>query len=127
MNGMSVWIAGARGQLGSAIYKILHENVNVEVLTSDLDVDVRNMVDVDSFASMNHPDVIINCAGMTDLAMCERNVEEAYRVNALGARNLSIAARKVNAKLIHISTDDVFDGTAKQPLNEFDRTNPLTV
>ena len=127
MNGMSVWIAGARGQLGYAIYKILHENVNVEVLTSDLDVDVRNMVDVDSFASMNHPDVIINCAGMTDLAMCERNVEEAYRVNALGARNLSIAARKVNAKLIHISTDDVFDGTAKQPLNEFDRTNPLTV
>lgn len=127
MNGLSVWIAGAKGQLGSAIYDILHEDVDIEVLTSDLDVDVTNMADVTAFANMSHPDVIINCAGMTDLAVCERNMEEAYRVNALGARNLGIAARKVNAKLIHISTDDVFDGTAEHPLTEFDTVNPKTV
>ena len=127
MSGLSVWIAGAKGQLGSAIYEILHRDVEIEVLTSDLDVNVTSLEAVRSFVNINHPDVVINCAGMTDLAMCERNVEEAYRVNALGARNLAIAARKVNAKLIHISTDDVFDGTAQHPLTEFDRVNPRTV
>lgn len=127
MNGLTVWIAGAKGQLGSAVYEILQKDENVQVLTSDLDVDVTSLEAVVSFAGQNHPDVIINCAGMTDLAKCERNEEKAYRVNALGARNLSIAAGKTEAKLIHLSTDDVFDGTAKRPLTEFDRVNPCTV
>lgn len=127
MSSLSVWIAGAKGQLGSAIYRILHEDVKIEVLTSDLDVDVTDLEEVTSFVNINHPDVVINCAAMTDLAICERQAEAAFKVNALGARNLAIAARKVNAKLIHISTDDVFDGTAKHPLTEFDRVNPRTV
>ncbi|MCI8464736.1 MAG: dTDP-4-dehydrorhamnose reductase [Lachnospiraceae bacterium] len=127
MNGLSVWIAGAKGQLGSAIYEILQSEEGVRVLTTDLDVDVARLEDVISFADENRPDVVLNCAGMTDLAKCERNEEKAYRVNALGARNLSVAARRIEAKLIHISTDDVFDGTAKCPLTEFDRVNPLTV
>ena len=124
---LKVWIAGVNGQIGRALNDVL-DPMQIETLNTDLDeLDITDTDEVINFGSINRPDVIINCAGMTDLAMCERNVEEAYRVNALGARNLSIAARKVNAKLIHISTDDVFDGTAKQPLNEFDRTNPLTV
>ncbi len=127
MSNLRVWIAGAKGQVGSAIYKMLHEDAEMEVLTSDMDVDITSLETVISFANMNHPDVVINCAGMTDLAACERNVEAAYRVNALGARNLGIAARKISAKLIHISTDDVFDGTAQHPLTEFDRVNPRTV
>lgn len=127
MSKLCVWIAGAKGQLGSAICEILQEDKDIAVLTSDKDVDVSDLDAVCAFAEINHPDVIINCAGMTDLAMCERNVEEAYRVNALGARNVGIAARKINAKLIHMSTDDVFDGTAQHPLTEFDRVNPKTV
>ncbi len=127
MNGLNVWIAGANGQLGSAVYEILCQDASMGVLASDLDVDVTNLETVASFADRNQPDVIINCAAMTDLAKCERGEEQAYRVNALGARNLSIAARRTNAKLIHISTDDVFDGTAKRPLTEFDKVNPLTV
>lgn len=127
MNGRNIWIAGAGGQLGSAVYEILGKEPDIRVLTSDLDVDVTDLERTAAFAAENRPDVIINCAGMTDLAKCERNEEKAYRVNALGARNLSLAARKVDAKLIHLSTDDVFDGTAKRPLTEFDQVNPCTV
>ena len=73
------------------------------------------------------PDVIINCTGITDTDECEKNPEHAYRVNALGARNLSIVARKCGAKIVQLSTDDVFDGKSKKPYTEFDDTNPLTV
>ncbi len=57
---------------------------------------------------MNRPDIIINCAGLTNIEECENDISKAYKVNALGARNLSIIARKLEAKLVHISTDDVF-------------------
>ena len=77
--------------------------------------------------SVNRPDVIINCAGITDTEECEKNPEHAYRVNALGARNLSIVARKCGSKIVQLSTDDVFDGQSKKPYTEFDDTNPLTV
>ena len=127
MNGLSIWIAGAGGQLGSAVHEILRQDADVRILTSDQDVDVTSLEAVVSFAEENRPDVVVNCAGMTDLAKCERNEEKAYRVNALGARNLALAARKVDAKLIHLSTDDVFDGTAERPLTEFDQVNPRTV
>ena len=76
---------------------------------------------------MNRPDVIINCTGVTDTKLCEEEPELAYRVNALGARNLSIVARKNGAKMVQLSTDDVFDGKSKKPYTEFDDTNPLTV
>ena len=71
--------------------------------------------------------MIINCTGITDTDECEKNPEHAYRVNALGARNLSIVARKCGAKIVQLSTDDVFDGQSKKPYTEFDDTNPLTV
>ena len=122
-----VWIVGAEGQLGSAVREMLEQRGSHELLTTDREVDITALEGVCAFADGNGPDVIINCAGMTDLAACERHMEEAYRVNALGARNLAIAAKRVDAKLIHISTDDVFDGTAKKPLTEFDHVNPRTV
>lgn len=59
---------------------------------------------------MNRPDIIINCAGLTNIEECENDIFKAYKVNALGARNLSIIARKLEAKLVHISTDDVLMG-----------------
>ena len=97
MTGLSVWIAGADGQLGCAVCEILQKDTGIRVLTSDLDVDVTSLEAAVSFAEESRPDVIVNCAGMTDLAKCERNEEKAYRVNALGARNLSLAARKIDA------------------------------
>ena len=122
-----IWIAGANGRLGQAIYKLL-DLCEYEVLNTDIeDVDITNAEEVITFSDRNRFDIIVNCAGMTDLDECEKNLEMAYKVNALGARNLSIAARKHDSKIIHISTDDVFGGSKTSPYTEFDLPNPTTV
>ncbi len=122
-----IWIAGASGRLGRALVKRFSKRVEYEVLTSDIDVPIDDRKEVIRFVKMNHPDVIINCAALTNVDYCENNPDEAYKVNAIGARNLAIAARRIDAKLIHISTDDVFNGTDVTPHNEFDIPNPTTV
>lgn len=124
---MKVWIAGANGQIGTAIQEVV-DVLDIEVLKTDLeDLDVSDTDEVLNFAELNRPDVIINCAAITDVTTCEENKELAFKINALGARNLSVAARKVNAKLVQLSTDDVFDGTSTEPYSEFDAPNPKTV
>lgn len=122
-----IWIVGAYGRVGSAICKLLNAR-EVEFLKTDLDdVDITVPKDIAHYADMSRPDIIINCAGMTDVEKCEKDPENAFKVNALGARNLSIAARKIRARLVQLSTDDVFDGTACVPYNEFDYTYPKTI
>ena len=122
----SIWITGAKGRLGSELYKLIKDN-STEITTTDTDVDITEVNPVIDYARMNHPDIIINCAAMTNPQECEDNRVEAYRVNALGARNLAVAARTVNAKLIQLSTDDVFDGNEGEYFNEFDTPNPKSV
>ena len=124
---IKVWIAGSNGQIGRALNDIL-DPLEIEVLNTDVDdLDITNTEEVLNFGIVNRPDVIINCCGVTDTDLCEKEPEHAYRVNALGARNLSIVARKNGAKIVQLSTDDVFDGQSKKPYTEFDDTNPLTV
>ena len=124
---LKVWIAGANGQIGRALNDVL-DPMQIETLNTDLDeLNITDTDEVINFGSINRPDVIINCTGITDTDECEKNPEHAYRVNALGARNLSIVARKCGAKIVQLSTDDVFDGKSKKPYTEFDDTNPLTV
>lgn len=122
----SVWITGAKGRLGKELYNLIKDN-STEIITTDTDIDVAEVETVIDYARMNHPDVIINCAAMTDTAQCEKNRIGAYRANALGARNLAVAARTVNAKLIQLSTDDIFEGTQAETFNEFDTPVPSTV
>lgn len=124
---LKIWIVGAAGQLGMAINQVL-DPLEVEVFNTDQEeLDITHTDEVLNFGEINRPDVIINCAGVVDVALCEENPELAYQVNALGARNLSIVARKVGAKIVQLSTDDVFDGLSKVPYSEFDDTNPKTV
>ena len=124
---MKIWVSGASGQVGTAITDVA-DPLAFELLNTDVEeLDITEIDEVLNFAELNRPDVIINCAGITDVALCEKNPELAYKVNALGARNLSIAARKIGAKLVQISTDDVFDGQSSEPYCEFDDTNPKTV
>lgn len=124
----SIWLAGAKGQLGQAILRqIKKQDALTVVLTTDKDLDITDMSEVSRFVITNHPSVIINCAGMTDVEACENDKVLAYKVNALGARNMSAAARMVDANIIHISTDDVFAGDCAEPLTEFDMTMPMTV
>ena len=124
---IKIWIVGSSGQIGTAINEVL-DPLEVEVFNTDKDeLDITETDEVLNFGEINRPDVIINCAAVTDTEVCEREPELAYRVNALGARNLSIVARKVGAKMVQLSTDDVFDGMSKTPYSEFDDTNPRTV
>ena len=123
---MKVWIAGANGQLGTALLKHL-DCEEYHVLKTDMDIDIRQMEAVSRFAEMSRPNVVINCAAMTHMRRCEENRVEAYRINALGARNISAAARMVGAKIIQISTDDVFGSAKKGILTEFDQAEPTTV
>lgn len=124
---LKVWITGSDGQIGTALNEMINP-LEVEALNTDRDeVDVSNMDEVLSFGEIQRPDVIINCAGISDAAECEKNPELAYKVNGLGARNLSIVAGKIGAVMVQISTDDVFDGKSQKPYCEFDDTNPRTV
>ena len=124
---LKLWIVGSESQVGKAILSVL-DPMELEVLCTDKEeLDITQTEDVLSYGEINRPDVIINCAAITDTKLCEANPELAYRVNALGARNLSLVARKHNAKIVQISTDDVFDGRKETPYTEFDDTHPLTV
>lgn len=122
-----IWISGANGQIGTAINKAV-DKLKYEMLNTDIeDLDITNTEEVLRFGEVNRPDIIINCSGMTDIAACEKDRETAFKINALGARNLSIIAGKLQAKLVQISTDDVFDGRGGKPYTEFDETNPFTI
>ena len=124
---LKVWIVGSNGQMGTALNELI-DTMEMEVLNTDKDeLDITETDEVLLYGEINRPDVIINCAAITDTKICEENPELAYRVNAIGARNLSIVARKIGAKVVQISTDDVFDGMKKVPYTEFDDTNPITV
>ncbi|MGN1166768.1 MAG: dTDP-4-dehydrorhamnose reductase [Lachnospiraceae bacterium] len=124
---LKVWIVGANGQIGTAINEEL-DPLNMQVFDTDKEeLDITQTEEVLNFGEINRPDVIINCAAITDTELCEKEPELAYRVNALGARNLSIVARKIGAKVVQLSTDDVFDGEKEVPYSEFDDTNPRTV
>ena len=106
----------------------LLEGVEYQLLPTDIEeVDITKIDEVTQFVHVNRPDVVINCAGMTDVQECENNVDEAYRVNAIGVRNVALAANEVNAKVIQISTDDVFDKESRVPYNEFDNVHPRTI
>lgn len=110
---LKVWIVGSEGQIGEAINEMLNP-LEIEALNTDKnELDITQTDEVLRFGEINRPDVIINCAALTDVELCEKEPEHAFRVNALGARNLSIVARKTGAKMVQLSTDDVFDGLGK--------------
>lgn len=122
-----IWITGAEGHIGTALIDLL-EGVEYQLLPTDInEVDITKIDEVTQFVHVNRPDVVINCAGLTDVQECENNVDEAYRVNAIGVRNVALAANEVNAKVVQISTDDVFDKESRIPYNEFDNVHPRTI
>ena len=122
-----ILVTGCNGQLGKAVNQE-YKNDDVELLNTDVgDLDITDIEKVVRFVKENTPDVIINCAAHTNVDLCETQKELAYKINAIGPKNLSIAASQVGAKIIHISTDYVFDGTAMTPYKEFDSTAPTGV
>lgn len=112
-------ITGARGQLGTELAKLLPD-----AICADIDIlDITDGVAVEKFVRENNVDVIINCAAYTAVDKAETDVELAKKINIDGPRNLA----KSGAKIIHISTDYVFDGCGHQPYKPDDETNPVSV
>lgn len=121
----SIIVTGCNGQLGRAINKQLGSNSEYSLVNTDVaELDITNIDAVMKLAREVKPYAIINCAAHTAVDACETDVDNAYRINAIGPRNLSIAATETGAKMIQVSTDYVFDGFGDKPLTEFDKTNP---
>ena len=127
-----ILVTGCNGQLGRAIRKE-YENDQIEFINTDVvegdgvvSLDITDIEAVLKLARERKPDVIINCAAHTNVDKCEEQWDLAYKINAIGPRNLSIAARELDAKMIHVSTDYVFEGNGTKPYTEFDEPNPVS-
>lgn len=121
-------VTGSNGQLGRAVAKLYEGNAEIELVNTDVaELDITNLEQTLEFVEKVKPYAIINCAAHTGVDACETDVDNAYKINALGPRNLSIAASKVGAKMVQISTDYVFSGDADKPYTEFDEPAPQGV
>lgn len=129
-------ITGACGQLGRALNQVLKERSDLTIVNTGsreptaycpIILDITNSVAVMNFIQEIKPEIIINCTAHTGVDLCESEQEKAYRMNAIGPKNLAAAAAALEAKLIHVSTDYVFDGEGNAPLAEDSVTSPNTV
>lgn len=136
---MNILITGCNGQLGNELAKNLNNGFTelgpipeelrgAQVVCVDVqEMDITNYNAVVDLVEELNLDVIINCAAYTNVNGCETDSDTAFRVNALGARNLAMAAERFGAKLIHVSTDYVFAGDGTVPYTEWDLCNPQSV
>ncbi|MCQ2521867.1 MAG: dTDP-4-dehydrorhamnose reductase [Lachnospiraceae bacterium] len=125
-------ITGCNGQLGRAV-NVLYQNsteytlVNTDVAGDNIQpLDITNLEEVVALVEKEQPYAIINCAAYTNVNGCETEEDLAFRINAIGPRNLAIAAEKVGAKMVQISTDYVFAGDGTTPYVETDPTGPVS-
>lgn len=125
---MKVLVTGVNGQLGYEIVKELNNKGYTDILAVDKDeMDITNKDMVNNVIKNYHPDVIFHCAAWTAVDKAEDEKEACYNVNVNGTKYISEAAKEIDAKLIYISTDYVFDGT-KEGLYEIDdEVNPKSV
>ena len=127
-----ILVTGCNGQLGRAIRKEYAasdvEFINIDVVEGEgvVSLDITDVDAVLKLVRAEKPDVIINCAAHTNVDKCEEQWDLAYKINAIGPRNLSIAATEADAKMIHVSTDYVFEGNGTRPYTEFDAPNPVS-
>lgn len=136
---MKILITGSKGQLGTELQDIIkkgkgeigpisEEIKNYEVIAVDVDeLDITNLDQVKKVLTLYKPNVVINCAAATNVDGCETNKDLAFKINALGPKNLAIVSEEIGAKLVQVSTDYVFSGVGEEPLKEYDLTAPYSV
>lgn len=136
---MKILITGSKGQLGNELQRIIKdgyseigqvsENIkNSEVFPLDIDeLDITKLEDVKTVLNEIKPDVVINCAAATNVDGCESNQDLAFKINAIGPRNLAMVCEEIGAKLVQVSTDYVFSGKGYTPLTEYDIPAPYSV
>ena len=122
---MKIFLTGANGQLGRELKKRLQGS---DFLPTDMqEMDITDANAVMRMIGSYQPDVVIHGAAWTQVDAAEEKINAAYRVNAIGAQNIAMACREVNAAMVYISTDYVFDGLLGRAYTETDQTNPLSV
>ena len=122
---MRIVITGHKGQLGTALRKAL---VDKPLLGLDLpDIDIANPDSVIPAVVHFRPDVVIHTAAMTNVDGCEQDPDLAFRVNVLGSQNVALACQRTGATMVHVSTNEVFDGKLGRPYYEWDAPSPLSV
>ena len=136
---MKILITGSNGQLGTELGKILRNGISElgpiprQLLEAELrcidveDLDITAGEEVCRYIQDFAPDLILNCAAYTNVDACESNRDDAFKVNALGPRNLAVCAERIGAKLVHLSTDYVFSGDGTTPYREYDLPSPRSV
>ncbi len=129
-----IMITGCNGQLGRALNQLYEKETGITLINTDVfhgegitSLDITDVGTVLSFVREMKPDAIINCAAHTNVDKCETDMDNAFKINAVGPRNLSIAAAEIGAKLMHVSTDYVFPGTEARALTEFDMVGPTSM
>lgn len=135
---MKILIVGYKGQLGTELIKILKKGCSelgeipavfdcAEVQPVGIDgLDITDAQAVEEYLAQARPDVVVNCAAFTNVDGCETQEEAAYLVNAVGPGNLARSCEGIGAKLVHISTDYVFDGSGSRPYTEEDMPSPVS-
>jgi len=128
-----ILITGCNGQLGTELQKKLKDKYNL-ILTNRTNLNITLYEKTIDFIEKQKPDIVINCVAFTAVDLCEEETKNAYNSNAIGPKNLAIASNKIGSKLVHISTDYVFDGEGivdnngkLRPYLETDSTNPQSV
>ncbi len=130
---MNILIIGANGQLGRTFMDVARGYEHKCIFTSRSESEHAAVLDMTDYSAVmeaiasNEVDVVINCAGYTDVAKAENEQAEAWRLNVEGPSVLAAAVRETGKILIHFSSDYVFDGEANTPYYETDAPNPLSV
>lgn len=126
---IKILITGANGQLGLEIKKQLGQDTNrYQIIATDYtNLDITNFSQVKAKLVLEKPDIVINCAAHTAVDKCEEDIESAYKINAIGPKNLAIACDEIGAKLVQVSTDYVFSGEIPGARREDDLTGPQSI
>lgn len=122
---MKIFLTGVEGQLGRELQKRLQ---GTQFLPTDVkELDITDATAVAAMIGKYKPDAVIHCAAWTQVDAAEEKIDLAYKINAIGTQNIAMACREVDAAMVYISTDYVFDGTLGRAYTEFDAPNPLSV
>jgi dTDP-4-dehydrorhamnose reductase len=125
---MRILVTGAGGGLGQDLAKAFSEDRHHEIIaTTRAELDLGDRDSILGAITSVEPDAVIHAGAWTAVDACEGDADRAFRINALGTRHVQQACRIVGARLLYLSTDFVFDGTATAPIDEWQPTNPLSV
>ena len=121
---MKIVVIGAKGMLGSELARVLACEHDVTAWDVD-EINITDRAGTLARLTSTKPDLIVNSAALVDVEVCEKQPDAAWNVNAVGSQNLALAARELSAEYLLVSTDYVFDGTAREDYDESSSPNPI--